>query len=314
MQRKTVQAIVTYIVEETAVVKRFTLKAVDQTNLPPYSGGSHIMTILPNGLERHYSVFNTTAETGIYEIAVRLADDSMGGSLYWHYNVKIGDVVHISYPKNHFTVSFQAKHHVFYAAGIGITPFLSMMEELTEKCGSFEIHYAAKSKEQCAFYEYLNDRYPNQCHFYFSQDENRLSTVNLANHRIGTHVYFCGPDSMIQDFSNAAKNYGYPSFNVHFERFSPPQIKDKKAFQVILQKSGKQLTVSENDSLLDVFLQNDIDVNYSCRVGGCGTCEVKVVEGEVVHFDSFLTEEQQCANDKILACVSRGNGNLVLNM
>ena len=118
--------------EETSMIKRFTLQAVNDSKLPPFSGGSHITTFLPlpsGTLERQYSIFNLSSEPGLFEIAVRLAEGSTGGSRYWHQNIQVGDVLTVSYPKNYFPLSFQAKHHVFYAAGIGITPFLSMMAD-----------------------------------------------------------------------------------------------------------------------------------------------------------------------------------------
>jgi dimethylamine monooxygenase subunit B len=304
--------------KETAKIKRFTLQALNVSKLPLFSGGSHITTYLPKSsgpLERSYSVFNLS-EPGCIEIAVRLAEPSTGGSEYWHHRVSEGDVLKISNPKNHFPLSFQAKHHVFYAAGIGITPFLSMMAELAEKNQSFELHYAAKSKEQCAFFDFLNQTYPGKCHFYFSEGENRqrLSAKLLMEHLIGTHVYFCGPEKMIQEFSSAAKSYGYPAFNVHFERFAPPVKKAAVPFRITLKQSGKHLEVPAESSLLDVLRQNEIDVPHSCRVGGCGTCEVKVAEGEIDHYDSFLTDEQQRSNRTMLSCVSRGKGNLILDL
>jgi ferredoxin-NADP reductase len=313
--KPTIEVQVMKIIDETSAIKRF--KLYNESGFPAFSGGSHITTYInhPAGtLERQYSIFNISSEPKIVEIAVRLAEDSTGGSRYWHESIQVGDVLEVSFPKNHFPLSFQAKHHVFYAAGIGITPFLSMMSELTEKNQSFELHYAAKSEEHCAFYEYLRKTYPSQCHFYFSESGRRLSPVHLSKHRIGTHVYFCGPEKMIQEFTIAAKTYGYPSFNIHFERFAPPFKKDQQMFHVELNQSGKQLEIPANVSLLDVLLQNGVKVPYSCRVGGCGTCEVKVEAGEVVHFDSFLTEEQQCSNQTMLSCVSRGKGKLVLNI
>ncbi len=317
-QGTTIEVRVKSIKKETSTIKRFTLEAVDGVMLPPFGGGSHIITYLPHPtgiMERHYSVFNLS-EPGVMEIAVRLAEPTNGGSAYWHHNVSEGDIVKISYPKNHFPMSFQAKHHVFYAAGIGITPFLSMMAELAERNQSFELHYGAKAKEQCAFYDVLKERYPEQCHFYFSEDESpkRLSPVSLLDHNIGTHVYFCGPEKMIGEFTQAAKTYGYPSFNIHFERFAPPENKQAKPFTVTLKKSGKQLEIPKDCSLLDVIRKNGINLLYSCRVGGCGTCEVKVSEGKITHFDSFLTEEQQNTNQTMLCCVSRGEGHLVLDL
>ncbi|MCM3664483.1 PDR/VanB family oxidoreductase [Mesobacillus subterraneus] len=318
-QTSTLRVRVRNIKDETSTIKRFTLESMDYSKLPPYSGGSHITTFLslPSGtLERQYSLFNTTLEPGLFEIAVRLAEDSTGGSRFWHQNVQAGDALTVSFPKNYFPLSFQAKHHVFYAAGIGITPFLSMMAELAEKEHSFELHYAANSKEQCAFYEHLRTVYPDRCRFYFSNSEGtkRLSPKLLLDHRIGTHVYFCGPERMIEDFTNAAKSYGYPSFNIHWERFAPPVNREHKPFSVNLQRSGRQFEVPANTSLLDVLRKYGINVPYSCRVGGCGTCEVKVAEGEVFHYDSFLTEEQRCSKGIMLSCVSRGKGKLVLDL
>lgn len=318
-RNSTLKVRVRNINDETSTIKRFTLEAMDCPKLPPFSGGSHITTFLPlpsGTLERQYSIFNTSLEPGLFEIAVRLAEDSTGGSRFWHQNVQAGDALTVSFPKNHFPLSFQAKHHVFYAAGIGITPFLSMMAELEEKRHSFELHYAAKSKEQCAFYEHLRTVYPDRCHFYFSdsEDTKRLSPKLLLDHRIGTHVYFCGPERMIQDFTSAAKSYGYPSFNIHLERFAPQVKREQKPFSVYLQRSGKQFEVTAKASLLDVLRKNGINVPYSCRVGGCGTCEVKVAEGEVIHCDSFLTEEQRRSKGIMLSCVSRGKGRLVLDL
>lgn len=59
---------------------------------------------------------------------------------------------------------------------------------------------------------------------------------------------------------------------------------------------------------LEVLIQKGIKVPYSCKAGGCGTCEAKVEDGEIVHFDSFLTEEKQSSKRTMLSCVSRGKG------
>ena len=94
----------------------------------------------------------------------------------------------------------------------------------------------------------------------------------------------------------SAKTYGYPPFHVHFERFAPRPMKEQHAFQIRMKRKETELEVPANATLLDVLLQNVIKIPYSCRVGGCGTCEIKVTEGEIVHFDSFLSEEQHCVS------------------
>jgi ferredoxin len=43
----------------------------------------------------------------------------------------------------------------------------------------------------------------------------------------------------------------------------------------------------------------------SCRVGTCGTCEQAVLDGELDHRDSVLSEEDREAGEYMMICVSR---------
>jgi dimethylamine monooxygenase subunit B len=314
-KESTIPVIVKSIHAETPVVKHFTLSPDHGYILPAFSGGSHITTYI-NGcnsvLVRNYSLTNHPDQKDCYEIAIRLSDTSKGGSSYWHNHVKAGDRLRVSYPKNHFPLSFRAKHHVFYAAGIGITPFLAMMAELKSEGASFELHYASKTRELCAFYEFLKENFPTQCHFYFSQEgkSKRISNKTLFKHGIGTHVYFCGPESFIDDMNEAALKIGYPKSSIHIERFTPPHPKNLTPFQVQL-KNGLTVDVAENKTILETLLKAGIKAPYSCRVGRCGTCELKVIDGEIEHYDSFLSEEQRQAQNVILTCVSRAKSDKI---
>lgn len=316
-KEKTIPVLVTSIQVETPIVRRFTLSPIAGAVLPRFSGGSHITTYIEREkdfITRSYSLTSHPDEISKYEIAVRLSDRSKGGSHYWHHHVKVGDKLYISYPKNYFPLSFKAKHHVLYAAGIGITPFLSMMAELKDREASFELHYAAKSKELCAFYKYLAENYREQCHFYFSQERKRISETSLLHHSIGTHVYFCGPESFISSFREAAQGIGYPGSSVHFEHFTPMQPKEPIAFQAQLT-SGKTVNVSKGKTLLEALLEAGVKAPYSCQAGRCGTCELDVLEGEIDHYDSFLSEEQKNSQKVMLTCVSRAkSGCLVLDI
>jgi dimethylamine monooxygenase subunit B len=304
------------IKQESPDVKVFTLVPDKNATLPLFSGGSHITTYIETGKEiiaRSYSLTNH-GDDHEYVIAIRLNENSKGGSIYWHNQIKAGDRVRISHPQNHFPLSFKAKHHVFYAGGIGITPFLSMMKELTKKGSSFELHYASKSRASCPFYSYLKEHYPHQSSFYFSEEKRRLHVTSLLQHSIGTHVYFCGPRAFIEQFTEAAKNYGYPSSSIHFERFDAPEIKESHPFNVELT-SGKIISVGKDQTLLDALLEEGIKAPYSCRTGRCGTCEMKVIQGRVDHYDSFLSDEQKKSQKSILPCVSRaGSKRLMIDV
>jgi dimethylamine monooxygenase subunit B len=315
-RRNTLSISVASIKQECPDVKVFTLTPEKGTVLPPFTGGSHITTYIEKGEEviaRSYSLTNH-ADDQEYRIAIRLNKHSKGGSVCWHHHIKTGDRLRISYPRNHFPLSFKAKHHVFYAAGIGITPFLAMIKELKKKGSSFELYYASKTRGSCPFYSYLKEHYPHQCSFYFSEEKKRLHETSLLRHPIGTHVYFCGSRAFIEQFTEAAKNYGYPSSSIHFERFAAPEIKDPHPFKVELT-SGRIISVGEDQTLLDALLEEGIKAPYSCRTGRCGTCEMKVIQGKVDHYDSFLSEEQKKSQRSILPCVSRaGSKGLMIDV
>ncbi|MGJ7920897.1 PDR/VanB family oxidoreductase [Neobacillus sp. LXY-4] len=299
------------IEQETKSIKRFHLYPVDQDLLPAFTGGSHITTYVKNGdeiIERNYSLVSHPTELTQYTIAIRKDERSRGGSVYWHDEIKVGDRLEISWPRNHFPLAFKAaKHHVFYAAGIGITPFMTMMKDLSAEGKSFELHYAARTKEDCAFYDYLNATYPGKCHFYFSRTENptKMTPATMAEHRIGSHVYFCGPVSMVKEFREAAEHFGYPSHSIHFELFSATNEGPKDPFVVKLANSKRIVEVSEKETLLEALLKAGVDAAYSCKVGGCGTCEVQVVKGEVDHRDHFYKEEERRTKNVMMTCCSR---------
>lgn len=319
MQPK-IHMFVKQIIQETPSVKRFVLVSKEGADLPAFSAGSHISTFLNTAagtLERHYSLVQAPAITDQYEIAVQLHSESQGGSAYWHHQVSEGTELFISYPKNHFPLSFRAKHHVFYAAGIGITPFLSMMAELVAQGRSFELHYAAKSREMCAFYETLQRTYTDSCHFYLSADPNstRVKPDDMRQQRVGTHVYFCGPETMVNQFQEAARSYGYPEQNIHFELFAPPSPVLREPFLAELCQSKRTISVGRDQSLLEALLAAGIKSPYSCRVGRCGTCAVEVLSGEVAHYDSVLSEKERAAQDVMMTCVSRAvHDKLVLRL
>ncbi|MGE5701814.1 MAG: PDR/VanB family oxidoreductase, partial [Clostridia bacterium] len=305
-----INVIVKQIIHETPAVKRFRLVTTSGAQLPPFSAGSHITTYLETEtgtIERHYSLVNSPDDFEHYEICIHLNPESRGGSSFWHHSISEGHELSISYPKNHFPLSFRARHHIFFAAGIGITPFLTMMDELAREGKSFELHYAAKSNEHCAFYIYLQEHYPHACQFYFSTDSvpRRMKPDIMRNQRIGTHVYFCGPEPMVRQFQEAAIEYGYPEASIHFELFTPPVPKTRNPFSVELSLSQQTITVGEDESLLDALLSAGIPAHYSCRVGGCGTCAVEVASGEIAHYDSVLSEKERAAHNQMMTCVSR---------
>lgn len=297
------------IKQVTDSVKHFFLFPINDEQLVPFTGGAHIKTYIDLGndvLERNYSLVSNPTERSHYAISIKKDENSRGGSLYWHENVKIGDKLEISHPINHFPLHHLAKHHVFYAAGIGITPFLTMMADLEQRGETFELHYTARNQASCAFYDYLKVRYPDKVNFYFTRTvkANRLTPDLMRTHPIGTHVYFCGPLNMVREFRDAASFYGYPNRSIHLEIFEADDG-PKNPFVVELSESEKVIQVSGEETLLEALEREGIEAAYSCRAGGCGQCEVDVIDGCIDHRDMFYSDSERKERNIILPCVSR---------
>jgi ferredoxin len=73
----------------------------------------------------------------------------------------------------------------------------------------------------------------------------------------------------------------------------------------VLASSGLTLTVPPDRSIFDVVQDAGVSVLGSCHEGVCGTCEQIVLDGEVDHRDSVLSESERAANDAMMVCVSR---------
>ncbi|MGI5440296.1 2Fe-2S iron-sulfur cluster-binding protein [Streptomyces shenzhenensis] len=57
------------------------------------------------------------------------------------------------------------------------------------------------------------------------------------------------------------------------------------------------------------------DLLKDCEEGICGSCETRVLSGEVDHRDHILTPQERAANDCMMLCVSRAAGDrLVLDL
>jgi ferredoxin len=57
--------------------------------------------------------------------------------------------------------------------------------------------------------------------------------------------------------------------------------------------------------VLDALNNAGIDVPSSCAEGICGTCETRVISGDVEHRDFLLTQAEQAASKSMFVCVSR---------
>jgi ferredoxin len=111
-----------------------------------------------------------------------------------------------------------------------------------------------------------------------------------------------------------AERLGWPAETIHFERFGAPLGAADEPFLVVARRSGKDFEVGATQSVLDCLEASGIHVEAPCRAGSCGSCETRVLNGDLIQRDSVLTPQQRAACNVMMVCVSRARGPLVLDI
>ena len=297
-------------------IKRFRFERADGMPLPVFSGGAHVVVAMRDGnfLRRNpYSLSSSPQDQSGYEISVLRVEKSRGGSAFLHEQLKPGDTLTISQPINLFPYDVRGRKHIFVAGGIGITPFMAMMDQLHRDGGNFELHYAVRDRNHGAYWQELQTLYGSHRVKIYCDMEKLFIPVEslLANQTLGTHLYVCGPAGMIDGVLGKATALGWPLQNLHSERFLAPPPGNE--FKVALNRSGKTITVGTHQSILEAVEAAGIDAPYLCRGGACGQCETSVlaVDGTIEHHDIFLEPDDKLSAKKIMICVSRVQGQAI---
>lgn len=304
------------VTDVASQIKRFELVSANGHALPPFSPGAHVIVTMRNGehvYRNPYSIVSSTPCQSGYVISVQRSPESRGGSVYMHTQVQTGSELEISDPVNLFPVAHTARKHILIAGGIGITPMLAMLNQFKKDNSNFELHYGIRAPDLGAYYSELANEPDPRVRVYRADKGELIPLASiLANQPLGTHLYVCGPQGMIEWALDLARKEGWPDENLHSERFSAPP--PGKPFDVKLARTGKTVHVGEHQSILEAVEQAGVDAPYLCRGGACGQCVTKIVAsegGSIQHNDHYLTDEEKRENTQITICVSRTNGSSV---
>ncbi|MFJ2023346.1 PDR/VanB family oxidoreductase [Streptomyces sp. NPDC087897] len=288
---------------------------LEGTDLPSWTPGAHLDLVLPSGLVRQYSLCGDPEDAGAYTVATRLVADGRGGSREVHEQLQEGLEVEVRGPRNRFPLT-EAPAYLFVVGGIGITPVLPMLRALAASGADWRLLYGGRSRASMPFLEEIEK---------LGADGDRVTVVarDEAGHpdiagaltglAPGTAVYCCGPEPLMDAVATALPE----GCALHLERFSAATGDTAGAgsgpFEVELRRSGRTVPVAAGQSVLDAVRTAVPHVSYSCEQGFCGTCQQRVLEGEIDHRDDLLTEGER--GDSMLICVSRCRGErLVLDL
>ncbi len=274
--------------------------------LPPWAPGAHVDVAIGPGTIRQYSLCGDPADSTNWRIAVLREENSRGGSVYLHDEVRTGSTLEVGSPRNNFPL-VDSRRYILIAGGIGITPLLPMITELDGRGADWKLFYGGRRRTSMAFLAGMST-HGDRVVVHPEQERGLLPLdAVLARPDEGTAVYCCGPEGLLSAVEAACGSW--PSGALHVERFRPREpagdAAADTAFDVLIASTGQKVRVAVNRSILEALERAGLDMPSSCREGTCGNCETRFVEGEVDHRDSVLSPQEQRTGDAMMICVSR---------
>lgn len=335
------------IVDESLDVRSFYLQdPLNSTELADYKPGQ-FLTIRPalGGADlpaRCYSLSDAPGQAW-FRISVKrqptTAHDHHSLSNWLHQHVRVGDCLLVAGPYGEFTIVPKANDQtpiVLLAAGIGVTPILSMLKSLLKANPSRSVHvyFQVQDDEHWPFGDLIHS-WGAQCAglkatTYFSRlAADKLPTISSGQVKAGkftptsiledksihtgAQFYMCGPDEWMKSLADGFTTVGVAPENLHWESFAsnsgePSSDTEVDSWQVRFARSGLTSTISiKPTSILEVAAQQGLSLPSACHSGACGSCKLKLLKGTVTY-----ARRPTCGHkdDEVVACVAQAVGNV----
>lgn len=324
---------VSAIIPETNTTKTLRLVPLEGY-LPPFQAGQYINLLVEiDGIRtgRPYSISSPPNQMAYYDITIRRIANGFVSD-YLLDRVKVGDRLESTGPAGHlyYNPLFHGQDLVFLAGGSGVTPFTSMIREVTDRGLDRKIHlfYGCRKPDEAIFHEELQiraARYPNFTYdLVISEPEagydglTGFLDANLLQKALGSFdgktFYLCGPQEMYNFCLPELKKLGVPGRRIRQEVFGSPakiyqeaawpkEVPADKVFTVKLS-SGREIPAIASESLLTSLERAGIIVENCCRSGECSLCRVKMLNGKVYQPENVLLRKSDQEAGYIHSCAA----------
>lgn len=267
-----------------------------------------------DGIEERRAYSLSAAEGDAPACTVKLLAGGRA-SAYIASSLKPGDCYRVLGPGGDFVLDPQhGGPLVMLAAGSGITPVISLIETALARDPQRRVRLVSvnhdadhtifrerlfRLQQTCASFEWTS--------LYTARDgrpeADRLG--KLLRPEPDAQVYLCGPVALMDAAEAALRKSGFNAAHIRRERFvaaARHRQRPTEPREIVFRRSGRTVMQQPGESILDAGLRAGLRLDFSCTVGGCGHCKLRVAEGEVLLDEPNCLSPEERAAGYTLAC------------
>ena len=307
-------------IQESSTIRSLHLAPVDEEALIPHLAGQHLPIRIKDGegsLRRSYTISSGPAD-GFYRLSVKRE----GRASTLLHTLQEGDEIEALAPAGAFTIDALERNRpaVLLAAGIGITPLLSMLRHIVQTGDRTRyrrpvwLFRSSRISAERAFDREIvelvarSEGTVRDIRVLGAPDEDDEGLFDAAGRIDMTLLkaqlpsgdydfYICGPASFMQSMYDGLRHLNVADDHIHAEAFGPSGLKRDPGIclssqpprpaaqaptRVVFTQSRKEaLWTPGGGSLLDLAEQCGLTPHHGCRAGNCGDCRTRIVKGDV---------------------------------
>jgi 3-ketosteroid 9alpha-monooxygenase subunit B len=281
-------------------------------------------------LTRCYSLSSAPSADGLPAITVkRIEGGRVSNQLCGQ--LRVGDRLDVRPAEGRFTVPDRPGDLYLFAAGSGITPVWSIIQEtLATTDRKLRLVYVNRSPEDTILRAAIHDLHRRAGRRFklierVGRREGRLDTRDVQAYCDGRTegIFFvCGPWGFMDVVEEGLLDMGVRPEDLMVERFASPRRKDGSPGGVVEHAeptSGRapslvladlfgvehKLPCAPDQTLTEAASVAGVELPSSCEEGYCGTCMCRLTQGEVVSDVDDALSKGQKKRGMILACQAR---------
>jgi ferredoxin-NADP reductase len=332
------------IIEETHDTKTFRLVG-EEPLLFSYRPGQYVTFLFDiegREVRRSYSMSSSPSRPHVLEVTVKRVPGGLVSNWFCD-RVRLGDRLAVKGPAGKFTCfEYPSGKMLFIGAGSGITPIVSMGRWIADTAADVDVKLLASFRSPSDII------FRKEFELWAARSSRFGVAITLTSDWQGTdfwtgfrgrvspemlkvfvpdlhdrHVFLCGPAPFAETVRKILHDLEFDLSRLHTESFGSARSAQGSrggrkglelkgpTYRVAFAKSGITVESDRYVSLLELAEAYGIELEYSCRSGSCGACEVKCRGAVQVDADCGIDARSRAAGF-VYACCTRAAGNLQL--